>query len=316
MVQSGSRVYVGGDFTGGVAALDASTGALVWTASVNGGVRALAMSSDGSHVIAGGTFTAADGVTHRKLVSLQTSDGSPQPKWKAAAGGAVRDIVVVGDTAYFGGTFSQHAGIAQRGLGAVSVSTGKVVPDFDAATDGNVYSLATNGSRLFVGGKFTHVNGQPRDTMASVTLSSNTLDGWAPARGCSNCNVVWDLLVNGSTVYTVGRNAAAVTAVDSLTAVRRWRVTANGDAQALAFADGSLYVGGHFAAIGGQTHQILAALNATTGTVDPGFTPTFVKSYPGIWAMTATSSRLYVGGYFTRAGAKRGQYPYFAMYGG
>src|SRR4051812_14751199 len=48
-VVQGGRVYVGGSFTGGVAALDASTGALVWTGALNGGVRGLAVSTDGTH---------------------------------------------------------------------------------------------------------------------------------------------------------------------------------------------------------------------------------------------------------------------------
>src|SRR5680860_1161872 len=56
VVTVGDRVIVGGAFTGGVAALNASTGALEWTASANGGVRALAVSSDGTRVIAGGAF--------------------------------------------------------------------------------------------------------------------------------------------------------------------------------------------------------------------------------------------------------------------
>jgi hypothetical protein len=316
VVASGSRVFVGGSFTGGVAALDAGTGALLWTGTANGGVRALAVSPDGTHLIAGGGFSQVDGVTHRKLASLLVTTGKAEPNWKAAAGGLVRDIVVSGGTAYFAGAFTKHNGLTQGGLGAVSVSTGKVVPGFTASTDAKVFGLATNGSKLVVAGGFTTVNGQPRSSLASITLATNTLDAWNPTRPCAGCNLYWDVVLNGSTVYAVGRNAGAVTAVDLTTAARRWRVTANGDAQALVLSGGLLYVGGHFSEIGNPRvpRKIMAALNPATGAVDPGFTARFVTSYPGIWALAATTSRLYVGGHFTAAGPRPNRFPYFAMF--
>jgi len=88
VVTSGDRVYVGGSFTGGVAAIDAGTGALVWRGSANGDVRALAMSTDGASVIAGGAFTMVSGVTHRKLALLAASPGphsTPRPTASSTA---------------------------------------------------------------------------------------------------------------------------------------------------------------------------------------------------------------------------------------
>ena len=316
VVTAGQHVIVGGGFTGGVAALNATTGALEWRASVNGGVRALALSADGQRVIAGGSFTEVDGVTHRRLASLSVADGISDPRWRPAAGGLVRDIVVTGDTAYFGGAFRAHNRIAQRGLGAVSVSTGKAVTAFSTSTDGKVFGLATNGSKLVIGGKFTTVNGSARNALASVTLAGYSLDSWNPARACTRCNAYWDVLMANGSVFAAGRNGDAVVAFDLGQSVRRWRVTANGDAQALAFADGRLYAGGHFTWIGGQQRSILAALNPSNGAIDREFTPRFVDSWPGIWALEATSTRLYVGGYFSAAGpTPPRRYPYFAMFG-
>ncbi len=319
-VVHGDRVFVGGSFTGGVAALDASTGAPVWTGTLDGGVRALAVSADGTHLIAGGSFTAADGATHKRLVSLRVGDGTAEPTWTASATGLVRDIVVVGDTAYFGGHFDKHNRLDQRSLGAVSVSTGRPVTAFTAATDDHVYGLATNGARLVIAGRFTTVNGQPRDSLASVSLAGSTLDGWSPPRACSGCNLNWDVFLDGasSTVYAVGRNAGAVRALDLTSGAQKWRVTANGDAQAVILAGGLLYVGGHFAEIGSPRvpRSILAALNPATGAVDPAFTPRFVTRWPGIWALSASDSTLYAAGHFTAAGASPPQrFPYFAMFG-
>jgi outer membrane protein assembly factor BamB len=314
VVSAGDAVYVGGAFTGGVAALDASTGALRWTATANRDVRALAMSPDGSHVLAGGAFTSVSGATHKKLASLRVSDGEAEPTWNGAASGTVRDIVVEGNTAYFGGTFSTHGGMAQAGLGAVSVDTGALVSSFTTSTDANVYGLATDGTRLYFAGNFTVVDGQPRASLASVTMTTGSLDSWQPARGCSDCNTYWDITVGQATVYVVGRNGAAVYAVDATSGAKRWSASANGDAQAVTLVGGLLYVGGHFATIAGQPRKILAAFDATTGALD-AFSARFVTSYPGIWALAGTDSRLYVGGAFTAAGPTPNRFPYFAMFG-
>lgn len=322
VVVSGGRVFIGGSFTGGVAALDASSGAHLWTGSANGDVRALAMSSDGSSVVAGGAFSSVSGVTHRKLALLSASTGQADPKWRPSVGGTVRDIVVRGSTAYFGGAFQNHNGIQQVGLGAVSVNPGaRAVPvpraSFDVTTNGIVYALAMSGSRLVVGGKFTSVNGASRSQLASFDVASNALNAWRPAAACLNCNLYWDLVINGSTVYGASRNAAAVSAVTLADPARTlWRTPANGDAQALTFVDGLLYAGGHFVTIRNQPRSILAALDPGTGTVNSAFTPRFVGSWPGIWALASTSSKLYVGGHFTAAGpTPPKRYPFFAMFG-
>ena len=317
VVTDGSTVYVGGAFTGGVAALTGDTGRLIWRGHANKAVRALALSSDRSHLLIGGAFTAVDGATHRKLASVFTGNGAVDPTFRGAAGGTVRDLVVVGDTAYFGGLFTGHAGMAQQGLGAVNAVTGKLVPAFAASTNGKVYALATNGSRLFFGGEFTAVDGRARNQLASVRLPGHSLDEWVPARSCSNCNRNWDIALGATTVYAVGGNAGAVYAVDAFTGAQRWRVTANGDAQAVTLAsDGRLYVGGHFATIAGQDRKILTDLNPNSGAVG-SFNARFIKTWPGIWALDSSGSRLYVAGHFTAAGPKvngLNAHPYFAMF--
>ncbi|HEU5107831.1 MAG TPA: PQQ-binding-like beta-propeller repeat protein [Micromonosporaceae bacterium] len=317
VTSAGGRVFVGGEFTGGVAALDASTGQLLWTGNADGPVRALGVTADGSHLIAGGGFKTYDGAKHRRLASIRVATGVAEPGWRASAPALVRDLVVHGDIAYFGGQFARHNGIEQRSLGAVDVATGLPVTSFTTATDGKVYGLSISGGRLFIAGRFAFAGGQPRSNLASVTLATGSLDSWRPAPACGGCNLQWDIVADGNRVYTVGRNAGAVVAYDAVNAVRLWRTTANGDAQALALVGGLLYVGGHFVEIGSPRvpRQIVAALNPATGAVDPDFAPRFVTSYPGVWALHGTADRLYVGGYFTGAGpSPPRRFPYFAMF--
>jgi Domain of unknown function (DUF5122) beta-propeller len=327
VVATASRVYVGGSFTGGVAALDASTGERIdaWQGSTNGDVRALAMSPDGTHVLAGGAFTQANGATHKKLASFATTDGSVDSTWKAAAGGTVRDIVVSGDTMYFGGAFVKHDGVVQQGLGAALVSTGKPVPGFTPATDGNVYALSLSGDRLVFAGNFTHVTGTSstgttgtfvKNSMGSVNVTTSRIDDWTPVRACSACNVYWDLAVSGSTAYVATRNAGALTAYNLAATNKLWTIPGNGDAQAVTVSGTDVYVGGHFTAIGGNPRTILAKISVSGGghTFDPAFNPRFVTTYPGIWALASTSTRLDVGGHFTASGPTPNRHPYLAIF--
>jgi outer membrane protein assembly factor BamB len=124
----------------------------------------------------------------------------------------------------------------------------------------------------------------------------------------------WDITVASGTVYAVSRNAGAVTAVDAVSGAQRWKVAANGDAQAVTVADGLVYAGGHFITIRGQARTILAALDPATGE-PTSFSARFVTTWPGVWALAGTDDRLYVGGHFTAAGPKPNRYPYFAMFG-
>jgi methionine-rich copper-binding protein CopC len=308
-------VYVGGAFTGGVAALDALTGALKWLGDANGDVRALAL--NGGRLLLGGAFTTVGGTTHRKLAAVNAATGAVDNAFKPAPGGTVRDIVVVNGIAYFGGQFTN--------LGAVDATTGTAVPGFTFSTNGQVYALGTDGTRLYIGGKFTAVNGLTRNTLASVTLATSTLDPWAPAAGCAitNCNVIWDLTVDvpRHRVYTVGRNPGTLYTVDTATAGVVFRAPGafNGDSQAVTLApDGHVYVGGHYVRVtirGVVYDRMLVSewdVSGTTPVIQP-FSTRFVTSYPGVWAMASTNARLYVGGDFTQAGAQK-RFPYFAMF--
>jgi hypothetical protein len=327
VVMDGTRVWVGGAFTGGVVALSASGGQLLWQGTANGDVTALALYN--GHLLMGGAFTTVGGATHRKLASVDATTGVVDAGYKGTAGGTVRDIVVINGVEYFGGVFTNHGGMNQTGLGAVDPTSGKLVSTFTPSTNGNVYALATDGSRLFVGGKFTGIApaaGQAtltRNELASVTVSSNTIDSWAPAAACSTCNVVWDMTLDKATsrLYTVGRNSGTLYTVSATDGHYIFRVTGgvNGDSQAVTLgADGLVYVGGHFTTIAGQTRMLVAAFNVTgKAPVLQPFSARFVTSYPGVWALASTGSYLYVGGAFTAAGPQvsgKNKYPYFAVF--
>lgn len=319
IVTSGSLVYVGGSFTGGIAALNASDGSLVWSTPADADVRALAMSADGTRLLVGGAFVTVDGETHRHLASLSAVDGSVDRSWKASAGGNVRDLVVDGDTLYLAGAFAAVNGVSQRGLGAVLVSTGTRVSTFNASTNKIVYGLAKAGSRLIASGTFATVNGQPRNSLAAFALQTGDLTSWAPPRMCSSCLNYWDIAVDQTNVY-VGSSGdgGQVGAFNLTTGLPPWKyVHADGDVQAVTVTNGLVYIGGHFGRFVGSSANSrtqLAAVNTATGIVDPDFHPRMYTTYPGVWALAATPNSLYAGGNFTGAGIPNNHAPYFAAF--
>ena len=153
----------------------------------------------------------------------------------------------------------------------------------------------------------------PSDPSTPVTVTADALptvqvDG-----------VVWQQIVVGNTVYAAGsfataRPAGSPTGVNT---VKRNNVLAydirtgelidsfapdlNGEAVAIAASpDGSrIYVGGSFTTVNGAKVWRVAALNAATGALIPGFAP---KMDASVRAIVAMGDRVYLGGVFSAVG--------------
>jgi hypothetical protein len=117
-------VFTGGDFTSvrppgaaagtsetaraHLAAFNATTGALVTTFNhnVNGAIRSLAKSPDGTTLYAGGDFTTVDGSPRAHLAAFKVSDGS-LTSWAPNPDGRVNAIYPTAQTVYLGGAFGR-----------------------------------------------------------------------------------------------------------------------------------------------------------------------------------------------------------------
>jgi PQQ-like domain len=329
-VSGNGVVYVGGklDGVGGIAAVDAGTGNLLWQTPASKDVRALALSADGNTLYAGGSFSAVGGVTHRHLVALNVSDGSIITSFKGRAAGMVRDLVVSGDTLYLGGLFTSVDGVAGQGLGAVNATTGARIATFNHTVDLGVMGLALNSNTLVMVGSFNSVDGQARQHIAAIDLASNTLTSWAPRRFC-DCDTFWDVQTDGTYAY-VGASGGGGNfgSYNLTTGSARWRyVHADGDVQTVFLpGDGKAYLGGHFGTSIFNTGTpwnsvpvtVAAAVDLSTGQPDPGFTPKFYKTYPGGWAYASAGNKLWIGGDFTGEGqnGKNNKKPYLAAFPG
>jgi hypothetical protein len=299
----GDTLYVAGEFTGGIAAVDATTGQLMWTAMADSAALSIAVSADGSRVMAGGNFLSVNGEDRRRLVALNAADGSVVQGWNPVASGKVLAMAVSGDTLYVGGQFSSVSGSGLRGLAAIDVDTGQRIDTFAHSVGpfSAVQDMAIGAGRLLASGDFTTVDGEPRASIASFDLASHALDDWAPARLCSDCPNYWSVTTDGVRAY-VGSSGSGgrFGAFDLTTGAQPWPlVQTDGDVQAVTMGfDGYVYIGGHFQVRVGPDRlprTQLASVEAATGEVGP-FAPGMCRHYPGVLAMLATPTRLYVGG--------------------
>jgi hypothetical protein len=247
--------------------------------------------------------------------------------FKGTAAGMVRDLMAFGNDLYVAGKVTKVGGVVHRGIGALNATTGAPDPAFTFSADNDVLGLALTGSRLILSGSFSTINGQPRTNLAMIDLSTGTLTGWAPDKLCSNCDQEFDVQTDGVNAYVAGSGNAGG-AVSLATGQQVWPIIrGNGDFQAIALpGDGEVYFGGHFGL--GVWSELnwqklvpakgLVAVFTATGQIDPSWTPMLVKSYPGVWAMTATPGKLWVGGDFTgeEVNGKNNKKPSLAAYPG
>jgi hypothetical protein len=217
---------------------------------------------------------------------------------------------------YIGGSFTQIGPYTRNRLAHI-LANGEISP-WNPNANGTVYALALSGSTVFVSGLFTTIGGQTRNRLAAIG-TDGSLQAWNPdANG-----VVRALAVSGSTVYVGGyftsiggtaRNKLA--AIDksnscltaySPTCLQSWDPNANNWVLALAVSGTTVYAGGYFTTIGGQTRNRLAAIG-TDGSLQAWNPNLAAGATPFVSALAVDGSTVYVGGYFTSVGSTTRNY--------
>ena len=314
-VQVGGTVYIGGSFTeirrpdgttvtrNRLAAINASTGDVTsWNPDANGTVLALAKSSDGTRIFAGGDFTSVKGKSRARLAKIYADTGGVS-SWNPGASSTVRALVVKSSSVFAGGTFSTVKGVTVNGLAKISGSSGSVSSDFKPRPNGGVRSLALahDGSRLYVGGNFTTIGGSSRRYLAAVSTSSGSARSFAPNPDF----VVFSVAAGpeGSRIYAGGAGTGGRLAAYKVSGAERvWEETFDGDVNAVAVTPDAVYAGGHFHQADGTSREKLAAFDGATGALD-GWNPG-ADSITGVYAVHAGSGHLWTGGDFTVIGGR------------
>jgi len=163
---------IGGAMRNGIAAIDANPSSITygkaittWNPNANGDVLALAVSSDGNTIYAGGDFTMLEGLTvTRSYIAAIDADGTLKG-WNPNADGSVLALAVDGSTVYAAGWFRTLAGLTvTRGCIAAIDASGnatswdpKLNPNGDDYVD--AIALSFTNKRVYIGGLFQSVEG-------------------------------------------------------------------------------------------------------------------------------------------------------------
>ncbi|CAN5138836.1 hypothetical protein BH09ACT1_BH09ACT1_05760 [soil metagenome] len=277
----GDTVYVGGNFTkarpAGAAAgtsevsrpyllsYTLSTGALTsWAPVLNGQVRALAASPDGSRVYAVGAFTTVNGVAKNRIAAFSTATGALDTSFTASANGQVYAVAANSSAVYFSGSFTQSASVARNGgAAAVNASTSALLPWAPTLAGGRAYAMVVSpdGSKVVLGGSFTTVNGSgnPGLGMGAVNTSNGASLPWAIGTvvkdGGAN-SATYNLDSDGDNVYgaVYTYNVAGAAGNGNLEGgwsanwnggTINWIETCHGDTYGVAVVANTVYYAGH-----------------------------------------------------------------------
>lgn len=205
LMQSGSRMYVGGNFTSVqraanstgldkvsqsfLAAFDVNTGELVrgFAPRLNGSVSALALLPNGN-IIAAGSFGSANGLPVTAIVALNPTTGATANGWSVSAenrlsSGVLRisSLSVQGNWLYLGGAFTHLAGGKQpstktyaKAAARVSLADGTPGSGWNPEFNGTVLSLdaSDDGSRVYAAGYFSQSRASSANRVAAVQTAA------------------------------------------------------------------------------------------------------------------------------------------------
>jgi hypothetical protein len=212
----GTRIYVGGDFTtvnsvrrNRIAALDATTGALIssFDPNANAKVNDIAISGDTAYL--GGAFTVVKGQARNRLAAVDMNTGALRP-WAPNADREVKAVVAPQGAAKIvaGGHFESLNGDSTiKGMGALDPITGATMPwpvnqiIVNWGQDAGIWSLTTNGTSVYGTGMTYLINGVNSGNFEG-TFSANAATGeleWVT--GCRGDH--YDVAVVGQVVYDV-----------------------------------------------------------------------------------------------------------------
>lgn len=271
---AGDIVYVGGEFTAGrpsgvpaggagevprtnVLAFNIKTGKLLnWAPKLNGIVRAMTVTPDGSKLIVGGAFTSVDGTTRPRIAVFNARTGALLTHYLSIEA-QVLSVAATNDVVYVGGNFNRAGGASRTRLAAFDLNTGRLTswaPTIDNQPLG--MAVSPDGSKIVIGGRFRVVNGEK--SWGSAMLDTRTgqnlpwaIDEIAPVSGANSA--IFGVSGDADHAYLVGYHFGGDVRVnfEGVLAARwsdgemEWILDCRGDSYATAPANGLVYIASH-----------------------------------------------------------------------
>ncbi|MCX7523031.1 PKD domain-containing protein, partial [Microbacterium sp. STN6] len=181
---------------------------------INGTVKSLAVSPDGTRLYVGGSFNSVNGQTRWNLAAFDVATGQLVTSFNAAVGGSyVNAIAVTATTVYVGGLIGAGNGVKRQGFAAFNTSGGLLgwAPTSDLQVDSMV--ITPQKDKLIAAGRFSTINGVSQRGLAALDLTTGALLPWtAPTIIKNGYNTgsgagkagIWSLTTDQNAVYGTG----------------------------------------------------------------------------------------------------------------
>jgi hypothetical protein len=295
LARSGTTLYMGGGFTivsnqprMGTAAVSTATGALsALSAGVGGGTVNVILPVGANELLLAGNYTHVGAMARPGIAAFDLVTNEPKPPL-ITVNGNVRGITAVGNTLYLAGQFGLVNGQNRSGFAAIDRHTGQVLPwnpnvfgtitTGAFGTQGGGRSVAVVGNTAYIGGYFTSVGGQPRAGLAQVdAVTGAVLPFVADTTGGGIQRMIRDgqtLYVGGTFTGIAGQARHALAAFDLAPASPALlplsiSFSGGGLVNGMKLTGSTLYIGGSFASVNGQSRNAAAAVTVPGGALTP-----------------------------------------------
>ncbi len=302
MLLDGGRLYFGGRFlstTGrqNLTAVDATTGERApWRPTAQGIPFGLTRVGPYMAIIHNG------GVSGGALQVVDTNAGATIPFTPGVVGG-ISAVAAAPEGVLLGGGFSGGGAVPRSRLASVDLDTHALEAWTSAMVftdpDEQIAQLATDGTWLFARSEGTY--GQFAVRVAKIDPASGAVvaERTFPT-GLGAMRVAGGELVIGVSGAGVGTSLGVITIADW--SYRALPATFTGDGGVSVAIDGNtIYAGGQFTAVNGQSRGGLAAFDLTTGALRP-WQPV-VDARPVV--VRAAVGRVWIGGIFSKVNGQR-----------
>ena len=271
----GDTVYAGGQFTnarpaGAAAGVNQSarsnilaynirTGELITSFApvLNGVVKDITASPDGSRIYVGGNFTTVNGTNRYRLAAFSTSTGALITTFAAGVNAGVNAITVTSTAVYVGGAFTTVGSASRPHLAAFNPNNGALLGWAPTVDNGGVNAMVVtpDKTKVIVAGSFGIVNASTATGLASIDITTGALLPFAAnqvVRNYGSSAAMLSLSTDGTNIYSAGYwyggtgNFEGVLAADPNTGDIKWLADCHGDTYDAAAAGGVVYAVSHW----------------------------------------------------------------------
>lgn len=241
---------------------------------------------------------------------------TPDNTWGTS--GKVYALAHTGNTMFVGGTFKKL--LSQDGtqkfsrlknLAAIDMTTGLPIETWNPTvswTGGTptvrALAVSPDGSTLYVGGRFDSIDGVPVNNFAAISTDTGAVV--VDSTFDPSVNKAVEAIVVGTDKVFIGGSFKQINGKDRLRlaafnfdgTLSTWAPSANAVVRSLAMApDGnSMFVGGLFTTVDGQSRQSVARVDLVNGAINSWAIPPGVINNPQTaWAIVPRGNRVYIG---------------------